>query len=81
MSLTESNVNEPMNSTPKSSSNLAQETNQSVFKLFVWPGEWDLESLDAECLTAIVIYILISFWRSEISTFSKIEKPPSLEFV
>ena len=26
-----------------------------IFELHVWPGEWDLPSLDPECLTALLI--------------------------
>lgn len=33
-----------------------EENNQGkTFELHVWPGEWDLPSLDPECLTALVI--------------------------
>jgi hypothetical protein len=38
----------PLNSTPKSST-----TKNEIFTLYVWPGEWDLDSMDAECLTAL----------------------------
>ncbi len=31
------------------------------FVLYVWPGEWDLDSLDAESLTALVIVFLHFF--------------------
>jgi hypothetical protein len=27
---------------------------ESLFVLYVWPGDWDLPSLDPECLTAMV---------------------------
>ena len=48
MSLDEQN---PLNSTPNSAI-----TKDEIFTLYVWPGEWDLESLDAECLTALASY-------------------------
>ena len=27
---------------------------ENLFVLYVWPGDWDLPSLDPECLTAMV---------------------------
>jgi hypothetical protein len=41
-----------MNSEPNSLNTSEQ------FVLYVWPGEWDLDSLDAESLTALVIVFL-----------------------
>lgn len=46
------NIIEPINSTPKSSVTVTKETND--FVLYIWPGDWELESLDADCLTALV---------------------------
>jgi len=34
------------------------ELNESQIKLYIWPSEWDLPSLDPECLTAIVNNLL-----------------------
>ena len=42
---------------PTSSNNLNNEENLLV--LYVWPGEWDLPSLDPECLTAMVLFTLL----------------------
>lgn len=36
---------------------LEESNGGEVFELHVWPGEWDLPSLDPECLTALVIYL------------------------
>ena len=36
--------------TPKQPQNL----DENKFTLYVWPGEWNLPSLDPECLTAMV---------------------------
>ena len=33
---------------------------ENLFVLYVWPGDWDLPSLDPECLTAMV-YIAQNF--------------------
>lgn len=35
-----------------------EKKNSNIFILYVWPGEWSLPSLDAECLTALVIYFI-----------------------
>lgn len=34
---------------------LEESNGGEVFELHVWPGEWELPSLDPECLTALVI--------------------------
>lgn len=36
------------------STELLPNENENIFVLHVWPGEWDLPSLDPECLTAMV---------------------------
>ncbi len=33
---------------------MEQENNDSILTLYVWPSEWELPSLDAECLCAMV---------------------------
>ena len=35
--------------------------------IYVWPSEWGLASLDAECLTALVIYFKITLSNKKIS--------------
>jgi len=30
---------------------------ENLFVLYVWPGDWDLPSLDPECLTAMVYIV------------------------
>jgi hypothetical protein len=53
-----------MNSASESSDQVATQqetsdpTNNNRFILYVWPGEWNLPSLDPECLTAIVSFNL-----------------------
>ena len=41
---------------PGSSSQLNED--EKLLVLYVWPGDWDLPSLDPECLTAMVF-----FWK------------------
>ncbi len=38
--------------------------NDKLIKLYVWPSEWNLPSLDPECLTAIVRNLNSNFVRS-----------------
>ena len=36
------------------SNNTTQIEDPSVPVLYIWPGDWDLESVDADCLVALV---------------------------
>ena len=59
MSSTDEEV-QPTSSTPV---NLKVErqaaTDEDLFVLYVWPGDWDLPSLDPECLTAMVFILFL----------------------
>ncbi len=37
--------------------------------LYVWPGEWDLSSLDAECLTIMVRFYILKKFLSKKTNF------------
>jgi hypothetical protein len=39
--------------------NMAEALNSEIIKLYVWPGEWGLPSVDPECLTALVFFLFI----------------------
>lgn len=64
---------EPQLPQTSSSTNSQSVGSSDRYVLYVWPGEWNLPSLDAECLTAMVITKIFNFSTHFNSIFKKNE--------
>jgi hypothetical protein len=66
MNMNENIETENKSESVRSSKNVNSEELDDLITLYVWPGEWEASSLDANCLTVMVTVIYFIFQSNQI---------------